>query len=223
MNNLRIGLGLAWLLGVVSLTAAEAKVKTAEKAPPAEVSEAMRNLLKAQAIQVLAGDKALYEFWFRKDIPLKAKPEAPAKGLDALEELTFVGITAVGEGQRDYKDNEIAPGTYTMRYSLQPQDGDHLGTSDYLFFLVLVPVKNDTALDSLKTYRSLVKTSAKASAAGHPIVLSLRPSSEAGSDPALTTPAEEHKAVRLTLPAQAPEGAKASLTFELVFEGRYKG
>ncbi len=209
---------------VCSATAADLTLKLSDKQPPAEVSEPIKKVLQAKAIQLLNGDKPVFEFWWRKDVPIKAKPESAAKSLETLDEITLLGVAVVGEGQRDYKDNEIAPGTYTMRFGLQPQDGDHLGTSEFPFFAVLIPTKTDTDVASIKTYKAMVKGSGKGTATGHPIVLSLRPSSDAnGSTPTLTSPAANHKAVRLTVPGKAPGSDKpVNLVFELVYEGKYK-
>ena len=69
----------------------------------------------------------------------------------------MLGAVSVGNGLRDYKDNEIAAGVYTMRFGLQPQDGDHLGSAEYPYFVVLIPAKNDTQLDGLTTFKAMAK------------------------------------------------------------------
>jgi hypothetical protein len=206
------------------VAAADVTLKVVEKEPPKEIGESIRKVLETKAIQLLQGDKPIYELWFRKDVPLKSKPETPAKGLQSLDEVTLLGVAVVAVPRRDYKDNEILPGPYTIRFSLQPQDGDHLGTSEFPFFAVLIPAKSDSALDAIKTYKAMVKASGKGTATGHPVVLSLRPpSSESGDTPNLTTPAPDHKAVRLKLPAKAPDSDQpSSIIFELVHEGKYK-
>jgi hypothetical protein len=199
-------------------------VKVTDQQPPKEVGAAVRKVLQSKAIQILRGDKPIYEFWFRNDVPLKSQPESPAKGLDALDEITLLGVAVVPEARRDYRDDEIGAGTYTMRFGLQPQDGDHLGTSEYPFFAVLIPAKNDTEPDGIRKYKAMVKASGKVTATGHPAILSLRPpSSEDGPTPALTNPAPAHTAVRIKLPAQAPGSSQpTSIVFELVVEGKYK-
>jgi hypothetical protein len=218
-------LGMALVVRMVcSAQAADVTVKVADKAPPKEIGASITKVLQPKAIQVLQGDKPIYEFWFRNEVPLKSQPESPSKGLDVLEETTFLGVAVAPEARRDYRDDEIEPGTYTMRYGLQPQDGDHLGTSEYLFFVVLIPAKADTELDGIKKYRPMVKASGKATATGHPVVLSLRPPSpENGPVPAITDPAPGRKAVRVKLPAKAAGSDQAtSLVFELVVEGNYR-
>jgi hypothetical protein len=212
------------LCAAVSAWGAQLTLKTADKGPPEGVAEPIAKGLESKAIQVLDGDKVVYEFWFRKDLPVKAKPDSTAKALDNLEEMSLMGIAVVGEGRRDYKDNEIAPGAYTMRFGLQPQDGDHLGTSEFPYFAVLIPAKVDTEPAGIKTFKSMVKASSKGTASGHPVVLSLRPvQKQAGDSPALSEPAPDHKAIDLRVPAKAAGSDPAfPISFEIVVQGRFK-
>ena len=155
---------------------------------------------------------------------MKAKPESAEKALQAIPEAALFGVVAVHQEQRDYKDNEFAPGLYTLRFGLQPQDGDHLGTSDHPYFAVLIPAKTDTKLEGISSYKPMVKASGKVTASGHPAILSLRPaSSEDGEIPKLNEPIADHKSVRVKVPAKvADKDEKASLVFELVYFGKFK-
>jgi len=199
--------------------AGDLTIKVADKAPPAEIGEPIRKTLQPKTIEVLDGDKPAFEFWFRSDIPLKSKPAAVNKALDCIQETVLLGAVSVGPGQRDYKDNEIAPGIYTMRFGLQPQDGDHLGTAEFPYFAVLVPAASDTQPDGIKSFKEMTRASGKNTASNHPVVLSLRPtSSDSGALPSLSEPAAEHKSVRVKVPARAGE-EKTSVVFELVCKG----
>jgi len=85
---------------------------------------------------------------------------------------------------------------------------------------VLVPAKVDTKPDGIADYKALVKASSKETSTDHPVILSLRPASDAGPEPKLQTPATDHKSVRVTVPAKVAGAAeKTSLSFEIVFEG----
>src|SRR5207245_5678282 len=152
------------------------------KEPPRELVGLIGKALQPRAVQLLDGGKPVFEFWFRSEVPLKSKPASADKALDSLQETVLLGAVSVGSGQRDYKDNEIAAGIYTMRFGLQPQDGDHLGTADYPYFAVLIPARSDTALDGVTTFKALAKASGKETASGHPMVLSLRPTSADGAE-----------------------------------------
>lgn len=207
-----------------SLSAAEFSVKVVDKAPPADVGESIRAALQSKAVQLLDGEKPLFEIWFRREIPLKLKPESPTKGLQAIAETTLLGVVAVQKAQGDYKDNEIAPKLYTARFGLQPQDGDHLGTAEFPYFAVLIPVKTDTSLDGISGYKAMFKASGKDTATGHPVALSIRPAAaDEGDVPKLIEPAADHKSVRVKLPAKVGDkGEQTSIVFELVYQGHGK-
>jgi hypothetical protein len=204
--------------------AAEFTAKVVEKEPPREVDAAIRKGVQAKAVQLLDGGKAVCEFWFTLELPLKSKPDASEKALQSFKETSLLGVVALHTSQRDYKDNEIAPGLYTARFGLQPQDGDHLGTADYPYFAVLIPAKDDTKLEGFADVRSMLKASGKDTSTGHPVVLSLRPvSSEEGGLPRLTEPVPDHKCLRINLPAKVGKNdEKTSVTFDLVYKGKGK-
>lgn len=210
------------LLPSPSIRAAALALKVADKEPPTALDASIRATLQSKAIQLLDGDKPAYEFWFCGEIPLPAKPASPAKALDAIKQATLLGAVSVPKALRDYRDDELAAGIYTMRFVLQPQDGNHLGTTEFAYFVALIPAKLDTKPDGLADYKSTVKASSKETSTDHPVVLCLRPAaSDQGEFPNLVEPAPEHKSVRVKLPAKAVDD-KTSLVFELVYEGKGK-
>jgi hypothetical protein len=206
----------------VSAPAADLTLKVTDKEPPKELDASIRATLQAKAVQLLNGDKPALEFWFATEVPLTAKPSSAAKALDAVKPATLLGAMVVPQARRDYRDDELAAGAFTMRFALQPQDGNHLGTADYTYFAVLVPAKLDTKPDGITDYKTLVKTSSKGTSTEHPVIFSLRPArSEEGEFPTQNDPAPEHKSVRVKLPAKvAGSSEKTSLVFEVVYEGK---
>ena len=197
--------------------AADFAVKTAETPVPKELGESIRAALEPKSIQLTQDGKPVLEIWLRRDVPLK---NAAAK-LDSLAEATLVGAVAVrGGGLTDYKNNEVPQGTFTARYILQPQDGDHLGSAEFNYFIALIGTDTDKELTGLDKYRPVTKASGKLTPSGHPLIISLRPvSGDAGQTPRLTEPAAEHKAIRLSLTGKDRAGEKVELPFELVYEG----
>jgi len=221
LRGLSLAIALLLHLGWPSL-AAELTLKTTSKEPPKELDAAIRAKLQTKAVQLLDGDKPAYEFWFSSEIPIQSKPASTAKALDSVKEATLLGAVSIPTTRRDYRDDELPAGIYTMRFVLQPQDGDHLGTAEYLYFAVLVSSKLDTKPDGITDFKPLVKASAKSGSGDHPVILSLRPaSSEASETPTVNEPAPEHKSVRVKVPAKAGE-EKISLPFEVVYEGKAK-
>ncbi|MCI0534661.1 MAG: hypothetical protein L0Z50_05485 [Verrucomicrobiales bacterium] len=216
-----LGLGLIWLLVALDATAADFVLKVSEKEPPKDLDASILAKLQPKAIQLLDGDQPAYEFWFVSDLPLKSKVASAGKALEQVKDATLLGAVAVPKARRDYRDDELAPGIYTMRFALQPQDGNHLGTAEFNYFAVLVPAKLDRSPDGIADYKKLVKTSGKETASGHPTVLSLRPpASDTGDFPKLNVPAAEHKSVRVKVPARIGDGGEqASAIFEVVCEG----
>ena len=218
-------LGLSfWLQAAGTSSAAELTLKVTDKEPPKELDPSIRSRLQAKAIQLLNGDKPAYEFWFSNEVPLPAKPDSPAKALQTIRQATLLGVVSVSSDQRDYRDDELYAGVYTMRFALQPQDGNHLGTSEYNYFAVLIQAKIDTKLDGITDYKPMVKASSKGTTSDHPIILSLRPSAtEEGDFPKLNEPAPEHKSVRIKLRTKvAGADQPSNLVFELVYEGKGK-
>jgi hypothetical protein len=107
-----------------------------------------------------------------------------------------------------------------LRYALQPQDGNHVGTSDTRDFLLLSSVSDDTEPDEVEKMR-LFKLSAKTSGTPHPAMLSLLvPAAEPGDLPAMIHhESRELWSLRFVNPAIAG-GEKQELVVELVVVGR---
>jgi len=215
--------GLALLLFSARFTgAAEFTLKAVDKEPPQEIDASIRSRLQTRTVQLLDGEKPACEFWFSAEIPLQAKPASTTKALDAVKQAALLGVVSVASDKRDYRDDELPAGVYTMRFALQPQDGNHLGTSEFSYYAVLVPAKLDTKPDGIADYKALVKASSKETATDHPVILSLRPASSAEVEfPKLNEPAPGHKSVRVNVPAKAGE-EKTGLVFEIVYQGKGK-
>ena len=208
------------MLAAVAAQAADLKLKTGDAPLPKEVDASIQKLIQPKAIQLVDGDKPAFQFWLAKELPLQSQPASTAKALDAVKQTTLLGVVSVPSAQRDYRDDELAAGVYTMRFVLQPQDGNHLGSAEFPYFAALTPAKLDMKPDGIADYKALVKASSKETSTDHPVILSLRPaSSDAGDKPQLAEPAPEHKTVRVKVPSSAG-GEKTSIAFEIVYEGK---
>jgi hypothetical protein len=151
---------------------------------------------------------------------LQSKPASSEKALDAIKQSTLIGAVLVPASHPDYRDDQISAGVYTMRFTLQPQDGNHLGSSEFLYFIALTPAKLDAKLDGITDYKQLVKASSKETSTDHPVILSLRPASAAAGDaPKLVEPAPEHKSILLQLQGKVGADA-ATVPLEIVVEGK---
>ena len=200
------------------LAAADFSVKLTATPLPTDVSADVKKTLGKDCITLTIGGKPWLEFWLRAPLPLKAKPSKPEKALDALATATLMGVVRVHKSGRDYRDDDLYKGVFTMRYGKIPGDGNHLGASDYPYFAVLIPAKKDPKLDTYKTFKTMTKASLKETAAEHPMILSLRPAKKTTAKPAIIEPAPEHKSILLTA-AGALKDVKLPIPLQIVFEG----
>ena len=207
-------------LFAINLQAAEFSVKVTTTPVPKDVSADVKKTLNQECIQLSIGGKPWLEFWLRVPLPMKAKPGKPEKALDALATTTLMGVVRVHKSGRDYRDDDLYQGVFTMRYGKIPGDGNHLGATDFPYFAVLIPAKKDPKLDTYKTFKTMTKASLKDTAAEHPMILSLRPAKKATAKPTIIEPAPEHKSILLAA-IGALKDAKAPVTIpmQIVFEG----
>ncbi|MBI2220508.1 MAG: hypothetical protein HYU53_04815 [Acidobacteria bacterium] len=68
----------------------------------------------------------------------------------------------------------LAPGVYTLRFALQPMNGDHLGVSPHREFLLVSPAAVDTN-PAPAGYQGTVDLSKQTTGASHPAAWSIDP------------------------------------------------
>lgn len=165
---------LASLLFMVPATAALAqdslKVESVKQGPPASVSpEILQAIDGQQAFRIQDGQGDFARIWLRKATPGSDKPSGP-KGViqfPFLADGELLGVLEFAKEGHDYRDQAVAKGVYTMRYGLQPVNGDHLGVSTYRDYILLLPASKDKALPA-PTRKQLEERSAEAAGTSHP-------------------------------------------------------
>lgn len=90
-----------------------------------------------------------------------------------LTDGELLGVLQFATEGHDYRDQSIAKGLYTMRYGLQPVNGDHLGVSTYRDYSLLLPAAKDQKPDVMPR-KQLEQQSALAAGTSHPAVLLLQ-------------------------------------------------
>jgi hypothetical protein len=175
--------GLALLPSLLAAAAPPFEVAEAGP-PPAELSEALRSALETEGVRAAAGG-ATIEVWARREPPA-AEPGAGKLGVafDGIPEGALLGVLRLTAKWQDYKGQTIAPGLYTLRYSVQPADGYHMGVSLYRDFLLLAPAADDPDPAKGYGYDQLMAVSRKASGTNHPASLALFPAPEGARAPA---------------------------------------
>ena len=80
--------------------------------------------------------------------PAREKPAGPKGAIlfPFLADGELIGVLQFAAEGHDYRDQPIAKGVYTMRYGLQPVNGDHLGVSTFRDYSLLLPAAKDQTL-----------------------------------------------------------------------------
>lgn len=149
------------------------QVEPGAAAAPNELAPAIRDALAGQALRVSGPAGAICEIWLRNVVPAIV-PTGQTLGIvfPQLADGTLIGAIRFVGAASDFRRQQIKPGVYTMRYALQPVDGNHLGLSPNRDFVLLAPAAVDTSLATV-TGKDLYTLSRKASGTGHPSVWNL--------------------------------------------------
>ncbi|MEW6208534.1 MAG: hypothetical protein AB1631_09210 [Acidobacteriota bacterium] len=137
-------------------------------------SEAVRVALEDKGYRVLMADGSIIcELWLRKALQVSSKKDVSGAVYTEIPDSTLIGVISFPKGGGDFRGQAIKAGAYTLRYSLHPVDGNHLGISPVRDFLVMVPLADDKEADAQYKFEDLMKLSSKASGTAHPAPLSL--------------------------------------------------
>jgi len=168
-------LSLCFLLAALAASTVFAQYKSEPAgAPPGELAPAIIQALDQQGTKIVGSNGSVFcEVWFRTSLPAGAKSSEESVTLPAIPHGALMGAIRFPAQGADRRGQTIKPGVYTLRYSLQPLNGDHLGVSPQRDFLVLVPAGDDKDLNAAPGFDALMAMSRKASGTPHPAVLSL--------------------------------------------------
>lgn len=208
------------LLSALSVAAQDTglELKPGDQAPPTELAASIRDALSPESLQLTSAEGPVIELWLRKDVPLERKPQDPEDALRAIQEGTLLGVVRFTTDRRDFRDDRIAAGLYTMRFVLQPQDGDHMGTAPNPYFVLLTAADADTGLDAPKGHDEVVKLAQQN--LKHPRSLNLRPAEDTdGQFPRTGEGFDDTRILWVKLPAKPEGGDELPLVLGLVYEG----
>jgi hypothetical protein len=194
-------------------------IKTADTAPPKELSDSIRKLLGNNAVQFFdPAGTLICEIWFCKELPSDGTAEQLKNGLTyrELKETQVIGAVRFDQAWFDYRKQKVKTGVYTLRLGFQPPDGDHAGKSQFTEFLVLSAATKDSDPDAM-TPKALVEMSSKSIGTGHPAVFMLFPNSKPGKTE-LESKAKEHWVVNTGIAVQA-SGMRGLLGIGLTLVG----
>jgi hypothetical protein len=153
------------------------------------VPDSVKKALAPTGYRVTLDDSSPLDVWPPAQVQTSDKPREDATY--PLAPSLFFGVIHFAKNARDARGNAISPGTYTLRYELQPNDGNHLGTAPTRDFLLLVPVAADTNPAQTYSFDQLVRLSEQATGKRHPAPFNLVPA-DATQFPSVTTDPDDH-------------------------------
>jgi hypothetical protein len=190
-------------------------LKVAAGAPPAELPAALRDAVGAETLQVSTSAGPLCEIWLRKEVPITASPSQDlGVTFGQIAEGTLLGVMLIAQDTKDYRDQKVKAGLYTLRYAFAPVDGNHTGIAPQRDFALLSPVAEDADPATI-TREEALKRSAKTTGTKHPSVWSLWPGEDSAAGPALRSQ-EESQTWLLTFRLSLAGGTKVSMGMVVV-------
>jgi len=173
------------LAHVTAAHAADQKVETLKEGPVGLSAEVAATIAET-GYRISGKDGVICDVWLAKEIPLKPKFKSSLRVKYPFQAGQLIGAIRFPDSSQpnDFRGQSLKPGTYTLRYGLQPDDGNHLGTSDIRDFLVGCPPKTDTNPKRVEEIKELFKLSASAAGSTHPAIFLLTPPPEKPYDAA---------------------------------------
>lgn len=195
--------------------------KLDETAPDEGLSEEIRGQLAESGLRVVKGaSRAFIDFWPAKKWEVKADFTPTLSILYPFTSGELIGAIRYQSKGADFRGQEIPAGVYTVRYALQPEDGNHVGTSDTRDFLLLLPIESDTALAPPEK-DEMFQLSAEVVGSTHPAMLALlKANTEAEESPAVEHHEERELYSLLFKGTAGADGETSELPVQFVVVGQ---
>ncbi len=215
-----IGLLLLILPGVETAQTEEFSLGEV-KHPPEAVAEPLKSILNPAGVRVLNGQGNTWcEVWVRREIADSGQPASPEAVYPGFHSGVLIGLMRFPEGGTDFRGLPVGKGTYTMRYGVIPQDGNHVGAAPIVDFVLLIPLSEDTrSPDAHLSSEELVELSKKASGTHHPTVINLAFPPDSVERPILEKYDSDHWI--LSLPLNQKSGGQLPLS--IIVHGQAAG
>jgi hypothetical protein len=204
--------------------AADEKTLSSVDKTPDGLAPGVASLVNPKGFRVQSTEGPVCDVWLLKNVALKPGFKQTLNVKYPFQTGELVGVLRVGDKVEfsDFRGQPVKPGVYTLRYGQQPQDGNHIGTSDVYDFLVALPAATDTDPKNFVPPDRLHKASSKSVGTNHPAILSLL----AVESPiaAATLTKEENDRWVLGVPVQGDDnGKKAPVSLRVVVVGKVAG
>lgn len=213
---------LPCLMMVASANADDYKIETVKEAPQG-LAAPVAAAIAPTGYRVVGKSGTICEVWLARSVSVKSNftPQLAVKYPLQAGELIGVIRFADKAEPHDFRGQAIKSGTYTLRYGLQPNDGNHLGTSDVRDFLLACPPAADKDPKRVPKIKSLFKLSAKAAGTTHPAIFLLAPPDDKPAEkPTVREDKDlEQVILKITLQGKDKEGAEKPVPLNIVIVG----
>lgn len=173
MFGMRIRLLVSFAVLLMAVSAYAQKVEKIGALDDASVPATVKAVLNASGSRVLLKDgTSLAEVWLRNSIA-KGSSNNPDVLYPQIGLTNMVGVVHFPNAAKDFRGHQVKPGFYTMRYEVQPNDGDHLGTAPNPDFVLLLNPSEDPDPNATMDFKQLTTLSAHVSGLRHPSVFEL--------------------------------------------------
>jgi hypothetical protein len=168
---------LGWL-ALPTASGQQYSVQSMERPQTEDVSEEIAKRIADQGVRVTRGEsRTVCEIWFCKDLAIDPDFKPTAERLYPFKPGQLIGLYHLRRRGSEFRDQQVSSGWYTLRFGLQPVDGNHVGTSPTRDFLLLVDAQKDEFPEDWKE-KALHEVSAEAAGSAHPAMLCLRQPAE---------------------------------------------
>lgn len=219
------GLLLASLLPASVVRADDYKLDPLKEGP-AGLSPAVTEAISPTGFRISGKDGVVCDLWLAKKIPLKAGFTPNIRIQYPFQNGQLVGAIRFPEASEphDFRGQSIKPGLYTLRYGLQPDDGNHLGTSEIRDFLCACPPDTDKDPKRIEKIKDVFKLSAKVAGTTHPTIFLLLAPPEKAVEAAGVSVDKDKEYVILSVNADGDAGGTASVVpLNVVVVGEAEG
>jgi hypothetical protein len=209
-----VAVAFVWLMAPRAVSAQALTAAAHDEPLPEALAPAIRDALGPGGVRVVR-DALAIDFWWVKALAVKTGGEVDWLG---VAEGSLVGAARLSGEYRDIRGRAVKAGVYTLRYAIQPANGDHLGVSSYQDFLLMSPAADDTDPPPAGHLRT-VDMSRRTVGATHPAPWALDP--PVTDEPLLSVGRNDMDLTYVVF--ELPTTAGPPLRFALVLIGRIEG
>jgi len=147
---------------------------------PEKLAQEWKQALNPNGISINGSNSTRCRLWQMEKIPTIEDFEPTLTIFYPLNVGQPLGIMEVPDDAEftDFRGQEIEAGLYSLRYGQQPEDGNHLGTSETYDFVLMLPLDIDKSPKTKFDAEGLSEESAEAGEGSHPAILLLMPVEE---------------------------------------------